>query len=66
MYGSTYKIWRFKTGKLRVKRRKAKSMLVRKYNDATGKSRFVGQKSKLKHSASLVCRMTFFVLHALF
>ena len=53
IYSSTQKIWRFKTGKLRMGRRKQRSLLVRKYKDLNGKPRFVGKKDGLKHSANL-------------
>ena len=60
IWGNTPRIWRFKTGHLKVSRKKAQSLLVKKYKDATGKARFVGKKKPLKHSAFLECKHHFF------
>ncbi len=53
IWGNTPKIWRFKTGHLRLGRKAAKSLLVRKYRDASGRARFVGKKHQQKKSALL-------------
>lgn len=51
IYSSSPKVWRFKTGHLRMGRRKSKGLLVKHYRDSTGRARFVGKKVNLKHSA---------------
>ncbi|CAL1161504.1 unnamed protein product [Cladocopium goreaui] len=50
IWGNTQKIWRFKTGQLKTRKSK-KSMLVKRYRDQRGRSRFVGKTKALKHSA---------------
>ena len=54
IWGNTQKIWRFKTGQLKTRKSK-KSMLVKRYRDQRGRSRFVGKTKALKHSACLDC-----------
>ena len=58
IWGNTQKIWRFKTGQLKTRKSK-KSMLVKRYRDQRGKSRFVGKTKALKHSACLDCVIPF-------
>ena len=63
IYSSSPKVWRFKTGHLRMGRRKSKGLLVKHYRDSTGRARFVGKKVNLKHSANLGWKMVLLFLY---